>query len=248
MKLFKYALLLVVLIGFVSVASADITSFYISSGIHDSTNTSAYVYGGSMEVTATSTEALQMQFKWYKPGATNPSRTTTTTTVPFTSIYTNVNVVGNWRVVVTDVDHIAETKTLYFWVQAPNNYIYSINGKDDGLGALVVSNQVEVIVTPYLTNGRKMTFEWVSPSGSIAQTTLSVPKVDGKYTDVLDATKFDTAGLWNIRVYEYAGNTQIGSGVEEFDGSLPEFPIGSFIPLLLAGVVYIKVRKDMEGS
>jgi len=35
----------------------------------------------------------------------------------------------------------------------------------------------------------------------------------------------------------------------DFTGTAgPEFPIGSFIPLLLAGAVYIKVRKNMEGS
>lgn len=263
MRLFKYALFLVVLVYFVLVAAADVDEFYISSGVYASSNSSptglvAYTFNSPMTVTAESDGAIKMLFSWYTPDG-RLVHNVNDQTVPFTDTYTP-NMAGSWTIKVVDVDPrypVNQTAYLYFWIEHPTiTYTYSITGTQ-GTNGLLINYPVTATVTSSssVNDGVSMIFEWYPPLSSTAIRTWTASKSGTQtYTDILPLEYFDTAGDWTIRYYEYSNiscsaNTLIGSDSGTFTGEdTPEFPLGSFVPLLLAGAVYIKVRRNKEGS
>lgn len=262
MKLFKYALLLVVLIFSMSVAAADLYNYHISSGTYATGTTNSYMYGSSMTVEASSYEATTMTFKWYAPGSSNPVTENVRTDALVGESTRSLNAVGQWRVEVRDGDSNPTTLNLYFWVQGSGvSYNIVMTGTDtDNDGKFQIGNTVTCTVTPSTSSsGQSMRIMWYL--GSTHKQTHDVSKTGSTYVDTLAGSSglFDTAGNdWHVEVYEsssssYSDSTRVGSGEKNFEGEaqaddIPEFPIGSFVPLLLAGAIYIKVRRDTEGS
>jgi hypothetical protein len=73
------------------------------------------------------------------------------------------------------------------------------------------------------------------------------------YTSTLPANLATPAGNWKVTVIEYytegGGGTKTKTSTETFTlGAGPEFSFGLFIPLLLAGVMYFVIRRNMVGS
>ena len=161
--------------------------------------------------------------------------------------------VGTWTVKATQSIY-TDTKT--FEVSPPQSYAISLNGATSTNGSFVLTENITAIVTSYYTNGVKMNFKWYSPSSSTPVRTSNVTKNDqGKYEDILPGSLFTgSTGLWYVNVYEYTTDQVLITSTpetssQEFEAEgAPEFPIGSFVPLLLGGAIYIKVRRKMEGS
>jgi len=232
------------------------------AGISLSGTPDTSTYGASITATAEATTNLPVTFRWYRPDdLTNPIRVYTVSTPSsssgssyfYSDSYNDADVVGSWTVTATQ--GIASPSSESFTINPPSSgYTYLISGVKSASGAFIIDEPVTATVTsPYTDDGEYMKFYWYSPSDQEARFN-TVYKIDEKYTDTLSAIQFDSIGSWHVHVYEYdnTGNLIGGGSQEEFeatDEGVPEFPIiGSFLPMLLAGAVYFKLRKNMEGS
>lgn len=112
MKLFKYALLLIVLVGFVSVASATITDVQLS-GIYDPVTPDYFQWNTEVIVTATVTGSAAVDIKWYSPEdlITPIFNDNNMNTPPYISTHTP-SVEGLWTVTVKQASQTV-TKTFY---------------------------------------------------------------------------------------------------------------------------------------
>ncbi|WP_321417745.1 hypothetical protein [uncultured Methanomethylovorans sp.] len=239
---------------FTAVNAGSVTDLSLS-GTPDTSS-----YGATITATAEATTDLPVTFRWYRPDdLTNPIRVYTVSTPSsgssyfYSDSYNDADVVGSWTVTATQ--GIASPSSESFTINGPSSgYTYLITGVKSASGAFIINETVTAAVTsPYTNAGGYMKFYWYSPSDKEARFN-TVYKIDGKYTDTLSDIQFDSIGSWHVHVYEYNNTDNLigGGSQEEFeatDEGVPEFPIiGSFLPMLLAGAVYIRIRRNMEGS
>lgn len=119
-----------------------------------------------------------------------------------------------------------------------------------------VSSNTNYISTNYMV----FTWQYQKTDGSwgtahTSQNVYAVSNSGGKsvYTDTLPKGLATPAGDWRVTVIEYytqgGGGTKTKTSTEPFTlGAGPEFSFGLFIPLLLAGVMYFVIRRNMVGS
>ncbi len=96
--------------------------------------------------------------------------------------------------------------------------------------------------------GYMMSFSWYYPDGSFAMYTEKSVR-NNQYSDFIDTA--DQKGSWTVSVLEkYYSGIPVGGSTANFEVSeqLPEFGYGSFISLLLSGVLYFILRRNVVGS
>ena len=106
-----------------------------------------------------------------------------------------------------------------------------------------VGNTAKDTVTSSSTSGTSMTFTWIRPDSSTAQTATRARNVD-----YVDTYPVDIDGTWTINVKERkSGSIQIGENWTSFSVvAAPEFgKLGALIPLLAIGFIFMNMRKKI---
>jgi len=90
----------------------------------------------------------------------------------------------------------------------------------------------------------KISFTWTAQNGD---------KINHRNIKIIDGTASDSItanveGTWTVEYHEI-GIAQKSDNSKTFivSSSSPEFPIGSFVSLLLAGGLYLVLRRNMAG-
>ncbi|OPY22468.1 MAG: hypothetical protein A4E23_00770 [Methanomethylovorans sp. PtaU1.Bin073] len=90
----------------------------------------------------------------------------------------------------------------------------------------------------------KISFTWTAQNGNkINHNNIKI--IDGTASDSIAA---NVEGTWTVEYHEI-GIAQNSDNSKTFivSSSSPEFPIGSFVSLLLAGGLYLVLRRNMAG-
>ncbi|MFZ3170273.1 MAG: hypothetical protein WA130_21890, partial [Candidatus Methanoperedens sp.] len=106
-----------------------------------------------------------------------------------------------------------------------------------------VGNMAKDTVTSSSILGTSMTFTWIRPDSSIAQTATRARNVN-----YVDTYPVDIDGTWTINVKERkSGSIQIGESWTSFSVvAAPEFgKLGALIPLLAIGFIFMNMRKKI---
>jgi len=130
-------------------------------------------------------------------------------------------------------------------------YLYHL---DTSCESLVLS-----VTSPY-TSGTSLTADWYYDTGTgtdSVQHDGGIQKVDGvyiTYTPTSPPTPPNPVenGEWYVKITEYSGTTVIGEDRYDFTVDQgcngPEFPVGPVVFLVIAGVMYLTMRRKMDGS
>jgi hypothetical protein len=92
-----------------------------------------------------------------------------------------------------------------------------------------------------------MEFEWFDPNMVLQRhsTVYRVNSEDDYYYDSIDGIKVVTDGDWTVNVIESEHNVQ-STGYFDVAAS-PEFSYGPFMSMLLAGILYFVMRREVKG-
>jgi hypothetical protein len=124
-------------------------------------------------------------------------------------------------------------------------YLYDLNTSCESL--------VLNVTSPY-TSGTSLTADWYNVTGSVLLDENIVKDTEGNYTSTYTPTSPDIIanGAWYVLITEKSGTTVIGTGRYDFNVQQncngPEFPVGPVVFLVIAGVMYLTMRRKMDGS
>ena len=110
------------------------------------------------------------------------------------------------------------------------------------------------VTSPY-TSGTSLTADWYNDTGKVLTDTNLFKDTEGNYTSTYTPTPPDIIanGDWYVTIIEYSGTTVIGKDIYNFtvpnlDCDVAEFPVGPVVFMLVAGVMYLTMRRKMDGS
>lgn len=127
------------------------------------------------------------------------------------------------------------------------NHTHSFTGTLDNSDFFVYGEDVKDTVTTDLTDGNKMEFEWFDPNMVLQRhsTVYRVNSEDDYYYDSIEGKKVVTDGDWTVDVVESEHNIQ--STGHFMVAASPEFSYGPFMSMLLAGILYFVMRREVKG-
>ncbi len=125
------------------------------------------------------------------------------------------------------------------------DYSYDLN---------ISCEKIVLNVTPSSSDSTLLAVDWYYDTGSVLHDDV-ITKLDGvNYTSTYTPTHPNPVenGAWNVTFKEYSGTTLIGEFRYDFtvnqDCTGPEFPVGPVVFLVIAGVMYVTMRRKMDGS
>lgn len=113
--------------------------------------------------------------------------------------------------------------------------------------------QIVLNVNSSSPDGTSLTAHWYT-TGSVLIDENIDKDTKGNYTSIYTPTPPDPVvnGAWYVLITEYSGTTVIGEDRHDFtvdqDCAGAEFPVGPVVFMLVAGVMYLTMRRKMDGS
>lgn len=102
-------------------------------------------------------------------------------------------------------------------------------------------------------HGTSLTAEWYFEDDSVQLDDGFTKNETGVYISTYNAIPAPVEnGNWHVNITEYYGDVLIGENRYNFtvnqDCTGPEFPVGPVVFMLIAGVMYLTMRRKMDGS